>query len=206
VSSEPEAPNGAGSRSEQLAPEAGAFWDGADTQEFVGVAPGASQTARCRLAVSRGRITIVAALLGAGIVSAAVVLQQQPIPKAASSATERRTPANSYPDLVTREATRHRAATGRKRARPARHRSTAPRRHESAHAKIIAARYAPQAPTPPSAPQYADQPQSKVPSSAAPATAVAASGDHRSSSTAASQPAGPTGPGALTGAGSTPSG
>lgn len=220
----------------RLAFEADDFWDSGDTQEFVGVAgssssaetkvpPGATSTLEPEVGASSpspagqeatghpdldqrlgsGRRPRRAALLAPIVVVAAsaalvVVLVSQP-----SSTRRVASYAAAHPSQ-TPTGSKNSARSAAKRARLARahrpvRRSPSVHRHRTVPPTIVQAHY-----TPPAAPQYTESGPSSTGTSYQP-RAVAASGDISSSSASApAQSAGPTGAGALTGAGSTPSG
>jgi hypothetical protein len=232
----PPGSDGASNGSRRAAFEAGDFWDNGDTQEFVGVAgssssaesevvPGATSTLEPEVGpsppspteqnptrpleferrVGYGRRPRRAALLAAVVVVAAsaavaVVLVSRPssIRRVGSYAAVH---PNETPTTSNRSA---RTASTRSRLtrahRPVR-RSPSVRRHRTAPPAIVHARY-----TPPAAPQYTESTPYTAGTSDQPRAVAASSDTSSSSASPPAQSAGPTGAGALTGAGGTPSG
>lgn len=208
-------PDDEGNGSRRLAFEAGDFWDSGDTQEFVGVAgssssvtsavlPGATSTLEPELGYGRRprRAAFLAPIVMAAASAAVVVaLVSQP------STTRRVGSYAAVHPSETPTTTNRSARTAPTRARLARAHRAARRspsvhnRHRTAPPTIVQARY-----TAPAAPQYTVSTPSSAGTSYQPRAVAASSDTSSSSASAPAQSAGPTGAGALTGAGSTPSG
>jgi hypothetical protein len=207
-------PDDEGNGSRRLAFEAGDFWESGDTQEFVGVAgsslsdtsarlSGATSTLEPELGYGRRprRAAFLAPIVMVVACAAVVVaLVSQP------SSTRR---VGSYAALHPSETpttTNRSARTAPTRARRARahrpvRRSPSVHSHGTAPPTIVQARY-----TAPAAPQHTESTPSSAGASYQPRGVAASSDTSSSSASAPAQSAGPTGAGALTGAGSTPSG
>ena len=216
--------------------EAGDFWDSGDTQEFVGVAGSPSSTATAVLpeatststpesddgltqldpasyrAVDRGdlerrvvhrrrhRRAVVLApilLIAVSIPVVMVLLRSTSSHGARSYAAANLSKRSTA--TVRSPSTSGKPARAEHRRAP-RRRSQSARRHAYSAPKIVQTRY-----TAPVTTHYTDSTASSGGTTYQP-QAVAARSDSNSSSAAPAQAAGPVGPGALTGAGSTPSG
>jgi hypothetical protein len=160
----------------------------------------ARRAARPKLTVSAAAAWLAIACLGLGAIEA---LRSVLGPSTPPSAGIHRTAPKGAQAAVPNSHRPPAPKPTRSHPRPARRKPSAPKRHTNAPPPIVEARYS----TPPSSSgssQSASPPtQQAAPASSAPANSTESSG-HAASTP--SQPAGPTGAGALTGAGTTPSG